>query len=41
MTMKRPSVYIITNRHNTILYIAVTNNLIKRIYQHKSTGIGF
>ncbi|WP_436836596.1 GIY-YIG nuclease family protein [Paraglaciecola arctica] len=36
MTMKQPSVYIITNRYNTTLYIGVTSNLIKRIYQHKN-----
>jgi putative endonuclease len=34
--MKQPCVYIITNRHNTTLYIGVTSNLTQRIYQHKS-----
>lgn len=29
-------VYIITNNHNTVLYTGVTNNLLSRIYQHKS-----
>jgi putative endonuclease len=29
-------VYIITNYTNTTLYIGVTNDLVKRIYQHKS-----
>jgi putative endonuclease len=29
-------IYIITNYTNTTLYIGVTNNLIKRVYQHKS-----
>ena len=29
-------VYIITNSHNTVLYTGVTNNLLKRIYQHKN-----
>ena len=33
--MKQPCIYIITNRHNTTLYIGVTSNLIQRIYQHK------
>ena len=29
------SVYIITNTHNTVLYIGVTNDLKTRIYQHR------
>ena len=28
-------IYIITNQYNTVLYTGVTNNLIKRIYEHK------
>ncbi|SDL41936.1 putative endonuclease [Salinimicrobium catena] len=28
-------VYILTNKNHTVLYIGVTSNLIKRIYQHK------
>ena len=33
--MKQPAIYIISNLHNTVLYIGVTSNLVQRIYQHK------
>jgi putative endonuclease len=29
-------VYLITNTHNNVLYIGVTNNLIRRIFEHKN-----
>ena len=29
-------IYILTNKHNTVLYTGVTSNLKKRIYEHKS-----
>ncbi len=33
--MKQGYVYILTNKTNKVLYTGVTNNLIKRIYEHK------
>lgn len=34
--MKQYCVYILANKKNTVLYIGVTGNLPKRIYEHKN-----
>ncbi|MBN1779312.1 MAG: GIY-YIG nuclease family protein [Candidatus Buchananbacteria bacterium] len=32
---KQYYIYILTNKINTVLYVGVTNNLARRIYEHK------
>ena len=34
--MKQYYIYILTNLSNTVFYIGVTNNLVRRTYQHKN-----
>ena len=36
MKEKQGYVYILTNKANTVLYIGVTSNLTKRIWEHKN-----
>ena len=33
--MKRPAVYIMTNKRNGTLYTGVTSNLVQRVFQHR------
>ena len=28
-------VYMLTNQHSNVLYIGVTNNLVRRVYEHR------
>lgn len=39
LRMKHYYVYILTNKNNRVLYIGVTNNLLRRIYEHRSKMI--
>ena len=36
MNSKQGYIYIITNKYNSVLYIGVTSNLPKRIWEHKN-----
>ena len=33
--MKQPCTYILTNSYNTVLYVGVTNNIVRRTLEHK------
>ena len=33
--MEKSYIYFMTNKNNTVIYIGVTTNLLKRVYQHK------
>ncbi|MBK2095567.1 GIY-YIG nuclease family protein [Francisella philomiragia] len=34
--MKKGYVYILTNKNNSVLYVGVTSDIVKRIYEHKN-----
>jgi len=37
--MKKPAIYILTNKRNGTLYTGVTSNLVNRVWQHKSNSV--
>ncbi|MFT6106870.1 MAG: putative endonuclease [Rickettsiales bacterium] len=37
MPQKQPSIYIVANKRNGTLYVGVTSNLSKRIWEHKNS----
>ena len=38
--MKQPCVYILASERNGTLYVGVTSNLVKRVWEHKSDLVG-
>ncbi|NEW78290.1 MAG: GIY-YIG nuclease family protein [Gelidibacter sp.] len=34
--MKKSYIYFMANKNNTVIYIGVSGNLLKRVYQHKT-----
>ena len=38
--MKQPCVYLLASRRNGTLYVGVTSNLVKRVWEHKNHVVG-
>lgn len=36
MVLNNYYVYILSNKNNTVLYIGVSNNLVRRMWEHKN-----
>jgi len=41
MSDRQYCVYILTNAYNTVLYTGVTNNLTRRVLEHRAGKSGF
>ena len=39
LVVKQPAIYILTNRPNGVLYVGVTSDLIKRVWQHRNDAV--
>jgi putative endonuclease len=37
--MKQPAVYIMTNKPGGVLYVGVTSDLVKRVWEHRSGAV--
>jgi len=37
--MKQPCVYILASKRNGTLYIGVTSNIVKRVWEHKNNSV--
>ncbi|NBC27136.1 MAG: GIY-YIG nuclease family protein [Bacteroidetes bacterium] len=41
MNNKSYYIYILTNKYNRVLYTGITNDLVRRVFQHRTSKKGF